>query len=72
MKMIQNTKKSTMTATLRAMLTRALLLCDAPVLPKATMARRRAGMDKARPRRESPQKNNVKIEQARAHIAIPE
>ena len=62
----------TTTATLRPMLMPALLFWDRPLLLRAMMDRTRAGMEKERQMRDAPHVNSVKMENTRAHMAIPE
>ena len=62
----------TTTATLRPILMPALVFCDLPLVPRATMARMRAGMERERQMTDAPHVNRVQRENTRAHIAIPE
>ena len=72
MKMTRNNTVQTTTTVLSPMLMFALVLCEDPVVVSATMAKMRAGMEKARQMREEPQQSSVKMEKMRAQIAIPE
>lgn len=53
------TKEQTTAETLSAMLTQALFLFAGPLVPKATMEKARAGMERGRQMRETPHVNSV-------------
>ena len=67
-----NSTKQITTATLSPILMPALVFCEDPLVPSATMARTRAGMEQVRRMREAPQQISVMMENTRAHIAITE
>ena len=62
----------TTTVTLSPMLMAALLFCADPVVPRATIAKMRAGMEQVRQRRDAPVQSSVMMENTSAHTAIPE
>ena len=72
MTMARNSTVQMTTATFSPMLMPAFFFCADPLLPRATIARMRAGMEKARQMSDKPQQSSVKMEKTRAQIAIPE
>ena len=68
----RSTTLHTTTVTLKPILMPALLLCEFPLVARATMARMRAGMEIKRQMINAPHVNKVQRKNTRAHIAIPE